>query len=155
MIDFGEAPSQMLENWCWTPSVLKSLSCHYSTLSPEYKKLWEDKQEDEEGKRGVVPLEKIPDSMIESLVKAKYTTNALFNLLTLVFAVFDMAVHEPSSSAAISSMNIGATYNQLRKEILLLDGPEAFGFEDDWGHGYAKIPHFMGSYDAGFYSYAL
>ncbi|KAG6806558.1 hypothetical protein H0H92_010854, partial [Tricholoma furcatifolium] len=38
VIDFGEAPSQMLENWCWEPKVLAQMSSHYETkkpLSPE------------------------------------------------------------------------------------------------------------------------
>lgn len=36
--DFVEAPSQMLENWCWEPKVLEKMSSHYETkqpLSPE------------------------------------------------------------------------------------------------------------------------
>jgi Zn-dependent oligopeptidase len=36
--DFVEAPSQMLENWCWEPKVLEKMSSHYKTkepLSPE------------------------------------------------------------------------------------------------------------------------
>ncbi|KAL2255724.1 hypothetical protein VTK26DRAFT_2808 [Humicola hyalothermophila] len=36
VIDFGEAPSQVLENWCFIPEQLKALSRHYSYLSPEY-----------------------------------------------------------------------------------------------------------------------
>jgi metallopeptidase MepB len=56
VIDFGEAPSQMLENWCWTPKTLKSLSKHYSTLSPEYFKAWE-----EESKGEPHPSAQIPD----------------------------------------------------------------------------------------------
>jgi len=42
VIGFGEAPSQMLENSCWTPETLKSLSRHCSYLSPEYLKSWEE-----------------------------------------------------------------------------------------------------------------
>jgi Zn-dependent oligopeptidase len=32
--DFVEAPSQMLENWCWEPEVLKKMSSHYKTKEP-------------------------------------------------------------------------------------------------------------------------
>jgi hypothetical protein len=32
--DFVEAPSQMLENWCWVPKVLKLMSSHYQTQQP-------------------------------------------------------------------------------------------------------------------------
>ena len=32
--DFVEAPSQMLENWCWEPKVLERLTCHHETKQP-------------------------------------------------------------------------------------------------------------------------
>jgi len=32
--DFVEAPSQMLENWCWEPKVLALMSSHYKTQQP-------------------------------------------------------------------------------------------------------------------------
>ncbi|KAG8887004.1 hypothetical protein FRB98_000687 [Tulasnella sp. 332] len=32
--DFVEAPSQMLENWCWEPQVLKKMSSHFETKEP-------------------------------------------------------------------------------------------------------------------------
>lgn len=29
-----EAPSQMLENWCWEPEVLERMSSHFETKKP-------------------------------------------------------------------------------------------------------------------------
>ena len=101
--DFVEAPSQMLENWCWTPGPLKELSSHYKTGEP------------------------IPDELIQNLTSTKHVNDALFNLRQLHFGIFDMTVHGPKSHEAIKAMNMSATYNQLRAEISGLSGPEDQG----------------------------
>jgi metallopeptidase MepB len=138
----------MLENWCWTPSQLRSLSRHYSSLSSEYFKSWEKQAEG----RPKAP-EKIPNKMIESLVKAKNVNSALFTLRQLHLGIFDMTVHEPRSHEAIKNLNISAIHNSLRKEIWQIDGPEVLGQGYEWGHGQASFGHLMDSYDAGYYSY--
>lgn len=146
--DFVEAPSQMLENWCWTPSQLKSLSRHYSTLSPEYLETW---KESAEGKPQ--PSERIPDGLIENLIRTKHVNDALFNLRQLHFGIFDMTVHEPATHEVIEKMNVSDKYNTLRKEIWKIDGPEVLGKGNEWGHGEATFGHLMGGYDAGYYGY--
>jgi metallopeptidase MepB len=147
--DFVEAPSQMLENWCWTPSQLKALSRHYSSLSPEYMEAWKEAAKDGVKK----PEERIPDDLIKKLIKTKNLNGALFNLRQLHFGIFDMAIHEPQSHEALEEMKITETYNRLRKDISKLDGPEVLGQGDDWGHGQATFGHLMGGYDAGYYGY--
>lgn len=152
--DFVEAPSQMLENWCWTPSQLRALSTHYATLSPDYLKGWQEAQ----GRAGKdasapAPAAQIPDEVINNLIRTKHVNDALFNLRQLHFGIFDMSVHEPASHAAIEALPVSATYNRLRKEITQMDGPEALGAGDDWGHGEATFGHLIGGYDAGYYGY--
>ncbi|SPN98406.1 related to metalloproteinase [Cephalotrichum gorgonifer] len=127
--DFVEAPSQMLENWCWTPSVLKALSNQYETG------------------------EKIPDDLIEKLIATKHVNGALFNLRQLHFGIFDMTVHTPKSHEQLKEMDIPGLYNGLRAEICGLKGPEAFGEKSNWGNGQATFGHLMGGYDAGYYGY--
>ncbi|KAK2743859.1 hypothetical protein FQN55_007079 [Onygenales sp. PD_40] len=146
--DFVEAPSQMLENWCWTPSQLKSLSHHYSTLSNEYLEAW---KEQAGGKPQ--PEQKIPDELITNLINAKHVNDALFNLRQLHFGIFDMTVHEPVDHEAIANMDISEKYNSLRKEIAQLDGPEVLGGGSNWGNGQATFGHLIGGYDAGYYGY--
>lgn len=143
--DFVEAPSQMLENWCWTPSQLKALSRHYSTLSSAYYESWKEASSSNSGK----PEERIPDDLIQKLIKTKNLNGALFNLRQLHFGIFDMTIHEPKDHATIEAMNISETYNSLRKDISKIDGPEVFGEGNGWGNGQATFGHLMGGYDAG------
>ena len=145
--DFVEAPSQMLENWCWTPSQLKSLSRHYSTLSPEYYAAWQEHA----GADVAKPEEHIPDDLIEKLIKTKNLNGALFNLRQLHFGIFDMTIHEPKDHASLEALNITETYNGLRKDISKIDGPEVLGEGNGWGNGQATFGHLMGGYDAGMF----
>lgn len=101
--DFVEAPSQMLENWCWTPSQLKSLSSHYETGSP------------------------IPEDLIAKLIATKHVNDALFNLRQLHFGLFDMTVHTPKTHADLEQMDVTKLYNDLRVQISQIKGPEAQG----------------------------
>lgn len=127
--DFVEAPSQMLENWCWSPPQIKALSSHYESKEP------------------------IPDELITKLVSTKHVNDALFNLRQLHFGIFDMAVHAPASHEAIEKMSISSVYNDLRAELSGFKGPEAQGEPSTWGNGQACFGHLMGGYDAGYYGY--
>ncbi|KAM7197285.1 hypothetical protein V8F33_005713 [Rhypophila sp. PSN 637] len=127
--DFVEAPSQMLENWCWTPGPLKGLSKHYKTG------------------------EQIPDDLIEKLMATKNVNGALFNLRQLHFGLFDMTVHSPKSHAELEALDASKFYNELRADISKLKGPEALGEPATWGNGQATFGHLIGGYDAGYYGY--
>ncbi|KKY35816.1 putative peptidase family m3 [Diaporthe ampelina] len=127
--DFVEAPSQMLENWCWTPSQIKGLSSHYETG------------------------DQIPDELVEKLVSTKHVNGALFNLRQLHFGIFDMTVHTPKSHAEVEKLDASAVYNDLRAEIAGLQGPESLGQGSNWGNGPATFGHLIGGYDAGYYGY--
>jgi metallopeptidase MepB len=154
VVDFGEAPSQMLENWCWIPSCLKTLSRHYSSLSPEYLETWQH------GKPKLgndnLPSLQIPDDMIDNLIKAKHINSALFNLRQVAFGVFSLAIHQPENHDAIQLLNVSREFNETRRRILPLAEPEIAEGEDVWGHGAGKWGHVMKEdYDACYYSYLL
>jgi metallopeptidase MepB len=127
--DFVEAPSQMLENWCWTPSQLKSLSNHYLSGA------------------------KIPDDLIEKQISVQHVNDALFNLRQLHFGIFDMTIHTPKTHAEAEAFELSALYNDLRTQIAGLKGPEALGLKSDWGNGQATFGHLISGYDAGYYGY--
>ena len=127
--DFVEAPSQMLENWCWTPSQLKALSHHYSWLSPESEAAWRE-QADKDQPR---PEKQLPDELIENLIKTKHVNDALFNLRQLHFGIYDMTIHEPKSHAEVESFDFSEMYNRLNREISHFDSPAQLGQSYKWG----------------------
>ena len=141
----------MLENWCWTPSQLKSLSQHYSSLSPEYLASW---KESGGTSSADPPSPTLPDDLIESLIKTKHVNDGLFTLRQLHFGIYDMTVHEPSSHSAAENLNVSAKWNELRRSIVPFSGPEVSdNYPENWGNGEATFGHLMGGYDAGYYGY--
>jgi thimet oligopeptidase len=54
--DFVEAPSQMLENWCWNKEALKILSIHYKDSS------------------------ELDDNLINDLIRSKNAASGCFNM---------------------------------------------------------------------------
>lgn len=138
----------MLENWCWTPSQLRSLSHHWSYATPSYEQTY-----NEASGNAPRPPERIPDEAIESLIKTKHVNDALANLRQLHFGTFDMLVHEAASHEQLEKLDISEKYNAMRREICEMDGPEVFGRGDGWGNGQATFGHLIGGYDAGYYGY--
>jgi thimet oligopeptidase len=67
--DFVEAPSQMLENFVWQPSVLKQISSNWQTGQP------------------------LPDDLIASLIKSRYVDDAYATTRQIMYAQIDMAYH--------------------------------------------------------------
>lgn len=143
---FSEAPSQMLENWCWTPSTLRSLSQHYSTLSPEYMIAWREGASYD----GDDVSEQMPTDLAERLIQAK-RVNTMQNCASLAMSVFDMTIHQPKSHEEAKSMNTTYWWNKTRHEIAGLEGPD--GEEYHWANGQAGFAHIVRGYDAGFYGY--
>ncbi|KAF1811981.1 thimet oligopeptidase [Eremomyces bilateralis CBS 781.70] len=150
--DFVEAPSQMLENWCWDPAQLKALSKHYSYLSPDLAAAWKDGLPEAE-KGNAAPEEQIPDALLEKLVRTKHVNAAMFNLRQLHFGIYDMTVHTPSSHDEVVKLDPTVLYNQLRHEIARLQGLEVDGKGWNWANGQSTFGHLIGGYDAGYYGY--
>ncbi|RKP18218.1 zincin [Rozella allomycis CSF55] len=104
--DFVEAPSQMLENWCWEPTILHKLSEHYQ-------------------RKG----EKLPSETIERMVKAKNLNAGLLNLRQLFFGFYDMKLHTAKES-------LGATklWDELKENITLIPNPHNTWPVASFGH---------------------
>eukprot|EP00124_Ichthyophonus_hoferi_P001419 Ihof_evm8s73 gene=Ihof_evmTU8s73 len=67
--DFVEAPSQMLENWCWEPEALRLLSSHYQTK------------------------EKIPEAMIAKLLASRRANAGYRTMRQIFLATLDQTIH--------------------------------------------------------------
>jgi len=80
-IDFVEAPSQMLEHWCWEPTVVGSFARHHRTGEP------------------------IPKHLLAGLAAAKTAASGVLTMEQLALATLDAAYH----SAEYSQRSGGST----------------------------------------------
>ncbi|OZJ06436.1 hypothetical protein BZG36_00559 [Bifiguratus adelaidae] len=117
--DFVEAPSKMLENWCWSRAELQGLSGHYA-------------------RKG----EKIPDEMVDKLIKSKFVMAGLDNLTQNAYATFDIVVHTRDED----NFETTPLWNKMRDEITLIPG-----LHNTWRP--ASFGHLMAGYDSSYYGY--
>ncbi|KAJ2801281.1 metalloendopeptidase, partial [Coemansia furcata] len=87
--DFVEAPSQMLENWSWEPTVLQKLAVHHQTGEP------------------------IPEALVKRLVASRNEGAGLFYLRQLFFGIYDMGIH----NTADGKVNVKELYNKLNEDV--------------------------------------
>ena len=103
--DFVEAPSQMLENWCWQPEVLERLSSHYETKQP------------------------LPAELLAKLVAAKHVNCGLFTLRQIYLASLDMTLHSEHPPG-----DLQALVDEMRPKISLIKNPPGCNMLRSFGH---------------------
>lgn len=65
----------MLENWCWLKEELKQMSCHYTSLDPEWLEDWRSHHPGQP-----IPPTQVPDELLNPLVKSRNHNRALWLL---------------------------------------------------------------------------
>jgi Zn-dependent oligopeptidase len=103
--DFGEAPSQMLENWMWEPSVLSRVSRHYATGKP------------------------LPDSLIRRMLALKHFRDGFTGTSQAFYSAYDLALH--TSGSSVDPLPL---WNRLARELTPLPDPEGSLGPASFGH---------------------
>ena len=103
--DFVEAPSQMLENFMWQPSILKEISSNVTTGAP------------------------LPDDLIAALVKSRYVNYAYFTTRQLQLALTDMTYHTSGPT-----VDTTAVWEKIQNETTPLPYAQGTHPQASFGH---------------------
>ncbi len=104
--DFVEAPSQMLENWVWSPDVLRILSGLYSDHS-----------------------QKLPDEMLNKMLAARKFGQGIAYTKQLLYALFDMNIHSGAGESDVTT-----SFDNLYRQIVGIDPIAGGHFAGTFGH---------------------
>ena len=115
--DAVEIPSQMLEQFAYNRDFIKRISSHYQTQ------------------------EKIPDSMVDSIIQSKNYNIGGHYSRQLLFALFDINLYHDFNG------DILEYYRELSNSILPIEVDEDTNFPNTFSH------IFSGGYSAGYYGY--
>lgn len=104
--DFVEAPSQMLENWVWSPEILQSLSGHYKDTK-----------------------NKLPSSLLKKMIAARDFNQGIFYTKQLYYGLMDMTYH-----TAKEAFDTTKVQEQLHREIVGIEPIPGGHWEASFGH---------------------
>ncbi len=102
--DFVEAPSQIMEHWCWEPDILRRFASHHETN------------------------EVMPDDLLEQLAASRYLNESLAKLRQVTYGMLDMYLHGPGRPNSLDEALRKAN------EFSLLPHPEGTFFLGSFGH---------------------
>lgn len=102
--DFVEAPSQIMEHWCWNADVLRRFARHHETGEP------------------------IPDDVVEQLVAVRDLHIGLTTLRQVSFGLLDMAMHGPGEDKDLDTITKETT------EVALIPHHEGTFYPASFGH---------------------
>lgn len=104
--DFVEAPSQMLENWVWSPEILPKLSGHYKN-----------------------PNDRLPKDLLGKLIEARDFNRGYYYTRQLLLGLLDLTYHTQSGP-----IDTTLVYDRLAKEITGVAPIEGGHFQAGFGH---------------------
>jgi thimet oligopeptidase len=104
--DFVEAPSQMLENWVWSPEILTRISGHYLNLQ-----------------------DKLPPQQIAQLIAARDFNQGYAYCRQLYYGLLDFKFHTSSGPMRTTQVS-----DDLFKELFQLDSIEGGNLPATFGH---------------------
>ena len=102
--DFVEAPSQIMEHWCWKPEVLQRFARHHETGEP------------------------IPADLVGRLVAARNLDVGLLTLRQIYFGLLDLGLHGRWDQLDLDAINRAA------KAVTLIPFHEGTFFPASFGH---------------------
>jgi thimet oligopeptidase len=103
--DFVEAPSQMLENFMWQPSILKQVSSNYQTGQP------------------------LPDALIQKMIALKHVGDGMTWSTQAFYAQYDMTIHSSGPN-----VNVDTTWFDLKKKMTPFPAIPGTHAEASFGH---------------------
>jgi len=103
--DFVEAPSQMLENWCWEKEPLLVMSKHYQTN------------------------EKVPDSILEKLIASRNANCGVTYLRQVALATLDLTIHTMQTTPDLAKV-----YEDCCSSIIGIPANEGTCMPANFGH---------------------
>ena len=104
--DFVEAPSQMLENWVWSPEILSIISGHYLDHS-----------------------KKLPIEILQKMISARDFNQGYAYTKQLLYALFDMALHTQDGP-----VDVNRIYLTLYREVMGQEPLQGQMFPSSFGH---------------------
>ncbi|KAK3268416.1 hypothetical protein CYMTET_23084 [Cymbomonas tetramitiformis] len=124
--DFLEVPSMMLENWMYSPDVLRRLSQHFER-----------------------PDESLPADVIRSITESRSALCGLHYQRQLFLGMYDLAIHSgpvPYSYNGKHELDATQLYHEMMADIAGVKCPEGTFPAASWYH-------LCMGYDAGYYGY--